>query len=117
MKPLSQQSVRFTTKNGRMISYQPRRIVEAKKYIQYLIKEQNIGCYDSDIILYVVFSFKSKKKGFKNTRPDIDNLLKFIIDAMKGLVYKDDSQIVALSTMKINNKEDYIDIKILAKNN
>ena len=35
------------------------------------------------------------------TRPDIDNYLKFILDASNGVLYKDDSQIVKVEMKKI----------------
>jgi Holliday junction resolvase RusA-like endonuclease len=34
------------------------------------------------------------------TRPDLDNLLKSVLDAMNGLIYKDDSQIAKLTAYK-----------------
>lgn len=37
---------------------------------------------------------------YKKTRPDIDNLCKLIMDAGNGILYKDDAQIVSLSSKK-----------------
>lgn len=34
-------------------------------------------------------------------RPDIDNLCKFVLDALTGVVYSDDAQIVKLTTTKL----------------
>ena len=36
-----------------------------------------------------------------NMRKDVDNLLKFVLDAMQGLVYVDDATIVHISATKI----------------
>jgi len=36
-------------------------------------------------------------------RPDIDNLLKFVMDALNGVFYKDDSQICQVFTLKQYN--------------
>lgn len=118
IRPIAMQSARFTTRSGKIISYQPRKITEAKKFIQNYIKYElqeykNLFYTNKDIILCVVFGFKSKKNGFRNIRPDLDNLLKFIIDAMKGIVYQDDSQIVYVNATKINAEEDFIDIKLI----
>jgi Holliday junction resolvase RusA-like endonuclease len=33
-------------------------------------------------------------------KPDIDNLLKFVLDAASGILYKDDSQICCISAVK-----------------
>ena len=37
---------------------------------------------------------KSRKNPYATSRPDLDNLYKSVTDAMNGIVYKDDSQIV-----------------------
>ena len=35
------------------------------------------------------------------TRPDIDNYIKFVMDCLNGLVYKDDSQVVDIYSNKL----------------
>ena len=37
---------------------------------------------------------------FHAKKPDIDNLVKFYMDAMNGIVYKDDSQVVEINACK-----------------
>ena len=37
-------------------------------------------------------------------RPDVDNLLKFLMDAMNGIVYSDDCQVVKVTMYKMRNK-------------
>ena len=39
------------------------------------------------------------------TSPDIDNLVKFILDGMNGLIYKDDAQVVKLIVQKLYDSE------------
>ena len=38
-------------------------------------------------------------------KPDIDNLAKFVLDSLKGIVYADDSQVVKLVLYKIMDTE------------
>lgn len=45
-------------------------------------------------------------------RPDIDNISKNILDALNGVVYADDKQIVSLQVSKFYAPDDYIFIKI-----
>ena len=47
-------------------------------------------------------------------KPDLDNVAKAILDAMNGIVYMDDSQVVGLSVHKFYAEEDEINIKIFA---
>ena len=37
---------------------------------------------------------------YPTTKPDIDNILKGIMDALKGIVWKDDAQVVIIEAMK-----------------
>jgi len=48
-----------------------------------------------------------KEKGLEVApcvKPDIDNLLKFLMDAMNGIVYSDDCQVVKVTMYKMRNK-------------
>lgn len=49
-------------------------------------------------IVKIVFTFGDKK------RHDIDNYLKLLLDAMNGLMYVDDNDIVQLHVYKLYNK-------------
>ena len=42
---------------------------------------------------------------FRPIRPDIDNLAKFVLDGLNGLVYTDDSQVVKLVLYKLMDSE------------
>ena len=48
---------------------------------------------------------QSLKSLIPSTKVDLDNLAKFILDAMTGPVYEDDSQIVKLSITKLFDNE------------
>ena len=41
------------------------------------------------------------RKKYPTTRPDLDNLWKGVADALNGIAYKDDSQIVAVTCRKM----------------
>lgn len=40
--------------------------------------------------------------GRLSTKPDVDNMLKFLLDAMTNVAYHDDCQVVELSAMKVS---------------
>jgi len=77
------------------------------------IREQYIdpplsGALDVDL----EFVFASKKAGPRTERPDIDNLVKYILDVANGLLWTDDSIVVKLSATKFNGKHNQITIKV-----
>jgi len=48
----------------------------------------------------------------KTTKPDIDNLTKAILDALNGIVWKDDAQVTQINIQKIWSAKDQIEIEI-----
>ena len=42
-------------------------------------------------------------------KPDVDNLAKFVLDSLNGVLYDDDSQVVTLNATKMyDNEESYL---------
>ena len=116
-KPVPKQSTRFT-KSGH--AYTPKNVTQAKNNIITQAVCQIKGYEWDDFlpftgevhILYCTFYFKLPKAAkrslkdqlrdgtriFKPSRPDLtDNLMKGLIDALSGIVFKDDSQIVSMT--------------------
>ena len=45
---------------------------------------------------------KIKMNGkFKNSKPDLDNFIKFVLDALEGTFFTNDSRIVAINAIKV----------------
>ena len=70
------------------------------------------------------FRSKNKKKilkdnvpFFKSSKADLDNLIKFVCDALNGVFYKDDSQVVSIHARKLYGEKDYVMIKIIPSKN
>lgn len=61
-------------------------------------------------------SWNKKKKEAKHIDPDctsgadIDNLIKFYLDSLNGVLYKDDSQVTRISAVKLYGEEDRVTI-------
>lgn len=51
-------------------------------------------------LAFFIKKSKSCKKEFHTKRPDIDNLIKAVMDAGNGIIWKDDAQIVGISANK-----------------
>lgn len=56
------------------------------------------------VIVEVQFFFKKKRAKkqveVKATRPDLDNLVKCVLDALNGLIFEDDGQVVGITADK-----------------
>lgn len=80
-----------------------------------------------DISLNVTFYMPRPKKHYRtgkyarllkkdspfwhSTKPDIDNLVKFVMDALQGILWSDDCKIVRLETSKIYSKKPRTEIE------
>lgn len=60
------------------------------------------------------------KKGLKpnapdwhTSKPDIDNSVKFVLDAMKGVFWRDDTQVCLLSSMKVYCGAPQVKVRII----
>ena len=45
-------------------------------------------------------------------KPDIDNIVKIVLDAMNGVAFKDDIQITRLNVEKVYSEDEFINVKI-----
>lgn len=93
-----------TTKTGK--TYNP----SAKKQKEFASKCVVENVLMGELEVGLVFSFERPKSHFnkgvlkesapKHERKDVDNLVKFVLDALNKKVYKDDSQIVKITASK-----------------
>lgn len=115
--PIGQGRPKFSTINGHAVAYDPEKSRNYKAYVKLLatqaMKEQGFTMIDGPCCLDILACFevpKSKSKKFREAalnglerptkKPDIDNIVKALQDALNGLAYKDDSSIVFLSVAK-----------------
>jgi len=75
--------------------YLVKKAKEWKKEFQKIVKEQyHDPPIETPVAITMIFAF------IDNKMLDLDNCLKLTTDSLKGLVFKDDSQIVSLSAHK-----------------
>jgi Holliday junction resolvase RusA-like endonuclease len=123
--PLAKQSARFCVRPGKhggqyVHSYQPKKIKDHEKNVRAQIVNQlpdGFTPIQGPIVIegltYVFPILKSMSKKikalaeneytivYKDTQPDLnDNLNKGLFDAMEGIVFNNDSQIVLMSNVK-----------------
>ncbi|WP_062701527.1 RusA family crossover junction endodeoxyribonuclease [Chryseobacterium indologenes] len=122
--PVAKQSVRSgisRTKFGKLFiqHYQPEKIKQKERNFAFDVKSQlpkDFKPFRTGISVKATFIFpplknftlkklkelESGAKIYKTTRPDLhDNLMKLTMDAMNGIVFKDDSLIVKVESEKI----------------
>ena len=134
--PFAKQSFRFAqmkSKSGQafIAKYQPKKVKEGEANVRTQIIEQLpkgfIPWTQGVQINWIHFKFpilKSMSKRekslcrmirvYKTTKPDLtDNLMKGLFDAMKGIVFNDDSQICQIeSVIKVYSDTPMIDIEL-----
>ena len=125
-EPVAQGRPRATTINGRVKMYDPKKSSEYKNYIrlvasQHAPKELLDGPLQLTVRVYrpTLKSFSKKKKKLAEegkirptTKPDTDNYIKGIKDALKNVIWKDDSQVVDLQVSKFYSEKPRIEVKI-----
>jgi Holliday junction resolvase RusA-like endonuclease len=84
-------------KNGHV--YTPSEYTKKEAEIRLFIAMGGPPVFFGPVSLCIEFYFSKpksapKKRRYPTVKPDIDNLLKTVLDAMNGLVFKDDKQVV-----------------------
>lgn len=108
---------RFTVFKNRAFAYDPEKSKNYKSFVKLLAMqamEEQGWKYNElplaiEIMVYkAIPKRKTKKireaimagKEYPTVKPDVDNVAKTIMDALSGVVYKDDKQVVDLSIKK-----------------
>tara|TARA_R110002124_G_scaffold71814_1_gene192137 strand:- start:480 stop:878 length:399 start_codon:yes stop_codon:yes gene_type:complete len=99
---------------GRGKTYTPAKTVKAETFIQLCATQKGVPkLLENSLRMIITFSmgipksWSAKKKAEAKlgnirptSKPDIDNLIKLVGDALNGIAYKDDSQIVEIQAVK-----------------
>jgi len=90
--------------SGRFLT--PKKTRAAEEEIQYLLRQLRPPRLQGPLSMRICCHFKKPKSApvsrkYPTVKPDIDNIVKLILDAGNGILYDDDKQIVKLSVGKI----------------
>lgn len=134
VEPKAQVRPRFSKANGFVRTYEPQEMTMWKNVIKILanvqMQEKNYTMFSQDkaLTMSAMFYFAppksiSKKKRERligkevNKKPDIDNLVKALMDALTGVVYEDDSSIATINAFKkYTDKKPYIELELKEAN-
>lgn len=130
-EPIGKGRPRVTARGGKFAhAYTPKRTKDFEDAIRFEFMASNcekMPVYDKDIPLQaeMVFAFGvpksyTKKKRdaclngetMKTTKPDTDNIVKSVLDALTEAAFVDDSQIVKVTAEKIYAEEPFVEVKI-----
>lgn len=116
-EPVGKQRHRMTFTG---VTYTPQKTREKEEQIAWIAKEQGAKRTDGHVTASIDAWFKLPKSQMKNAaqlvgkpcdkRPDIDNIFKLCLDALNGICYEDDRQVIEISGHKYWDTEPHIDI-------
>ena len=128
-EPCAQGRPRFSTAGGCVKAYDPAKSRSYKAFVKLIaVEEMKKQCwkYTERPLLIRVDAYltlaKSRSKKFKadalagrelpTKKPDVDNLLKTVMDALSGVLYKDDKQIVDCGVRKYYAEEPRLEVTL-----
>lgn len=89
------------------------------------MKINGIEMIEGPLVVHLNFYFKPPKSYTKKKLKlieegklhytklgDVDNLAKGVLDGCNKILFKDDAQVVSLTSSKYYGKEDYVDVKV-----
>lgn len=125
-EPVAQGRPRFSTQGGFARAYDPKKSSDFKQYVKMVAA----GIAPSEILTgelnLIVDVYRSIPKSFSKkkiemalngtlrptSKPDVDNYVKGIKDALNKVIWKDDSQIVSLTVRKWYSDKPRIEIEV-----
>ena len=119
--PVPKGRPRTAYRNGVVRTYTPERTEVAQETIVAYLHQDKDQCFATHIPVKLTCTFwrhKSKwlpkRESMPFRKPDLDNFLKLVMDAMNGLLVADDAQITTIEMKKrwSANGEGYITLKL-----
>jgi Holliday junction resolvase RusA-like endonuclease len=101
---------------GRFGMYTPKKTADFESIVKTMARVHHKGPpLEGPLGAILIFNFekpKSSKNAVPMVRPDLDNYIKAILDALNEVVYKDDAQIVKILAEKKYSSLEGISISI-----
>lgn len=125
-EPVAQGRPRASTKGGFVRMYDPKKSKDYKDYVRLAAAEHAPAALLEGPLGMVLTVYRSTPKSFSKkkaelaevgeirpvSKPDVDNYLKGVKDALKGVIWKDDSQVVEVFAQKRYSARPRIEVKI-----
>lgn len=125
-EPVAQGRPRASTQGGFVRLYDPKKSKDYKDYVRLAAAEHAPAALLEGPLGMVLTVYRSIPKSFSKkkaalaedgelrpvSKPDVDNYLKGVKDALKGVIWKDDSQVVEVFAQKRYSSRPRIEVKI-----
>ena len=125
-EPVAQGRPRASTQGGFVRLYDPKKSKDYKDYVRLAAAEHAPAALLEGPLGMVLTVYRSIPKSFSKkkaalaeggeirpvSKPDVDNYLKGVKDALKGVIWKDDSQVVEVFAQKRYSAKPRIEVKI-----
>lgn len=127
IEPVPKGRPRFHVQGRRVITFTPQKthMFEQTIAFEYAQKCKEVFDRKTPIDVSIVFGLPIPKTTTKTRRremesgqmrhikkPDVDNLVKAVLDALNGIAYEDDAQIVSIVASKKYSAEPFVEIYI-----
>ena len=124
-EPVAQGRPRFSTQHGFVRAYDPQKSRSYKDYVR-AVAVQHIHQQLLGPVMMTVDIYRGIPKSWSKTKqeqaergiikptlkPDVDNYVKAIKDALNGIAYVDDSQVTVLLISKFYAREPRVEVKV-----
>ena len=108
-EPIAKSRPRAYMREGHIYFYNEKNVTEYQKKVKSIayfhIKEPSLRPISMMITFYIKRP-KTVKRKYPTARPDLDNYEKTILDALNGVAYKDDAQVVIVLKAKKYTEDD-----------
>lgn len=119
---------KFSTRNGFAHAYTPKKTADYENFVKECYKSASSEYSENPLEVRIIAWCGIPKSTTKKNRalmlegktkpakkPDLDNIIKIVLDSLNGIAYKDDSQIVSLIAQKFYAEEARVEVEIIEK--
>lgn len=126
--PVGKGRPKFSTVNGHAVAYTPAKTANYETLVKLSYQQKYAGCmFDKDIPLRAIIraffpipksASKKKQEQMRDLRilhtkkPDADNVIKAVLDALNGVAYYDDSQVAEVMISKAYAEQPKVTIEL-----
>lgn len=115
-KPIGKARPRFgRTKSGQVVTFTPQKTRDYERGIRALAQVAMVGktVLEGPVKVTIKAYFAHKTKtGWHVYRPDLDNIIKAVLDGLNGTVFDDDALVCQLVATKEYGEEERVEVQV-----